>query len=75
MAAVTETLDTVNALTQGGYKWGFETNIEMDIAPKGLTTDTVRMISAKKGEPAWLLEWRLAAFEAAREQGRGEQEG
>ena len=64
MAAVTETLDTVNALTQGGYKWGFETDIEMDIAPKGLTTDTVRMISAKKGEPAWLLEWRLAAFEA-----------
>ena len=64
MAAVAETLDTVTALTQGGYKWGFETDIAMDIAPKGLTTDTVRMISAKKEEPEWLLEWRLAAFAA-----------
>ena len=64
MAAVAETLDTVQSVTQSGYKWGFETNIEMDIAPKGLTTDTIRMISAKKEEPEWLLEWRLAAFAA-----------
>jgi len=64
MPAVTETIDTVQSLTQSGYKWGFETDIEMDIAPKGLTTDTVRMISAKKQEPEWLLEWRLAAFAA-----------
>jgi len=44
------------------YKYGFTTDIEMDIAPKGLTEDTVRMISAKKNEPEWLLEWRLKAF-------------
>ena len=44
------------------YQYGFTTDIEMDIAPKGLTEDTVRMISAKKEEPEWLLEWRLKAF-------------
>jgi Fe-S cluster assembly protein SufB len=40
MAAETETLETVQALTQSGYKWGFETNIDMEIAPKGLNEDT-----------------------------------
>jgi Fe-S cluster assembly protein SufB len=64
MAAVTETLETVKGLTETGYKWGFETDIEMDFAPKGLTEDTVRLISARKNEPAWLLEWRLRAFAA-----------
>ena len=44
------------------YKYGFTTDIEMDIAPKGLSEDTVRLISAKKNEPEWLLEWRLKAF-------------
>jgi len=62
MPAVTETLDTVKSVTQSGYRWGFQTDIEMDIAPKGLTTDTIRLISARKEEPAWLLEWRLKAF-------------
>jgi Fe-S cluster assembly protein SufB len=64
MAAVAETLDTVQSLSDGGYKFGFETNIEMDIAPKGLSEDTIRMISAKKQEPAWLLEWRLQSYHA-----------
>ncbi len=64
MPAVAETLDTVQSVTQSGYKWGFETDIEMEIAPKGLSEDTIRMISAKKGEPAWLLEWRMHAFAA-----------
>ena len=64
MAAVTETLDTVQSVTQSGYKWGFETDIEMDLAPKGLTEDTIRLISDRKQEPAWLLEWRLKAFAA-----------
>ena len=64
MPAVVETLDTVQSITQSGYKWGFETDIEMDIAPKGLSEDTIRMISSKKEEPAWLLEWRLAAYAA-----------
>ena len=64
MAAVAETLDTVQSLTQSGYKWGFETDIEMDVAPKGLSTDTIRMISARKEEPEWLLAWRLKAYAA-----------
>ncbi len=62
MAIAPETLDTVQAVTGSGYKWGFETDIEMDMAPKGLTEDTIRLISARKNEPDWLLEWRLAAF-------------
>ncbi|ANE49935.1 Fe-S cluster assembly protein SufB [Flavisolibacter tropicus] len=44
------------------YKYGFVTNIEADEAPKGLNEDTIRFISAKKNEPAWMLEWRLKAF-------------
>ncbi|MFY9287227.1 MAG: Fe-S cluster assembly protein SufB [Alphaproteobacteria bacterium] len=44
------------------YKYGFVTDIESETAPKGLSEDTVRFISAKKGEPAWLLEWRLKAY-------------
>ena len=66
MAAVTETLETVQGLAESGYKFGFETAIEMDLAPKGLNEDTIRLISARKGEPGWLLEWRLAAFAAWR---------
>ncbi len=46
----------------GPYKYGFVTEVETETAPKGLSEETVRFISAKKGEPAWLLEWRLAAF-------------
>ncbi|MFO0202081.1 MAG: Fe-S cluster assembly protein SufB, partial [Alphaproteobacteria bacterium] len=62
MPAVTETIETVQAANEAGYKWGFETDIEMEFAPKGLNEDIVRFISAKKNEPAWLLEWRLRAF-------------
>jgi len=64
MAAVTETLDAVQSVTQSGYKWGFETTIEMDLAPKGLNEDIIRLISARKQEPEWMLEWRLKAFAA-----------
>ncbi len=64
MPAVTETLDTVRSVTGSGYKWGFSTDIEMDIAPKGLNEDTIRLISAHKREPDWLLESRLKAFAA-----------
>ena len=49
-------------LTQSDYKYGFESNIEADSAPKGLNEDIIRFISAKKEEPEWLLEWRLNAF-------------
>ncbi len=45
MTAETETLDTVQSLTQSGYKWGWETDIEMDLAPKGLNEGTIRLIS------------------------------
>ena len=61
MAADSQTLEQVAGLE--AYKHGFVTDIEQDFAPKGLTADTVRFISAKKNEPAWMLEWRLAAFE------------
>jgi len=64
MAAAPETLDTVQSVTQSGYKWGFETIIEMDIAPKGLNEDIIRLISARKEEPDWLLQWRLQAYAA-----------
>jgi Fe-S cluster assembly protein SufB len=49
-------------LTQSDYKYGFVTNIENESAPKGLSEDTVRFISAKKNEPQWLLDWRLKAY-------------
>ncbi len=64
MTAVTETLDTVQSVTQSGYKWGFETTIEMDLAPKGLNEDIIRLISARKQEPEWMLQWRLKAYAA-----------
>ncbi|MCH7746035.1 MAG: Fe-S cluster assembly protein SufB, partial [Chloroflexi bacterium] len=44
------------------YKWGFEFDYESDVAPRGLNEGTVRLISAKKNEPEWLLEWRLKAY-------------
>src|ERR687883_100493 len=47
---------------QQEYKWGFVTDIETETVPKGLNEDTIRLISAKKGEPEWLLEWRLRAY-------------
>lgn len=55
-----ETIDTVNSL--GKYEAGFVTDIESEKAPKGLNEDIIRFISAKKGEPQWLLDWRLKAF-------------
>src|SRR5271168_4506586 len=64
MTASTETIGTVRSLSQEGYKYGFVTDIEADEAPPGLSEETVHFISAKKGEPEWLLEWRLAAFRA-----------
>src|SRR4051794_1057923 len=57
-----DTLETVRSITQTGYKWGFETDIEMELAPKGLNEGIIRLISARKNEPAWLLAWRLEAF-------------
>src|SRR6185437_5537615 len=64
MPAVAETLGTVQSITQSGYKWGWETAIEMELAPKGLNEDIIRLISERKGEPDWLLAWRFKAFKA-----------
>ncbi|MAO90988.1 MAG: Fe-S cluster assembly protein SufB [Rhodospirillales bacterium] len=62
MMATTDTVERVSALEAEKYRYGFSTDIEMDFAPKGLNEDIVRLISAKKEEPEWLLEWRLKAF-------------
>jgi Fe-S cluster assembly protein SufB len=53
---------SVETLVNQAYKYGFVTDIESDTAPKGLSEDIVRLISSKKQEPEWLLEWRLKAF-------------
>lgn len=63
MPAVQETIDQVRSLDVDQYKYGFETVIEMDKAPKGLNEDIIRFISEKKNEPEWMLEWRLKAYE------------
>ena len=60
--ATKETVSTVRALESDKYKYGFVTEVEQERAAKGLNEDTVRFISAKKGEPEWMLEWRLEAF-------------
>jgi|TARA_B100000768_G_scaffold38849_1_gene37694 Fe-S cluster assembly protein SufB len=56
-----QTVDAVKALS-GAYKYGWNTEIEMEYAPKGLSEDIVRLISSKNEEPEWMLDWRLAAY-------------
>jgi Fe-S cluster assembly protein SufB len=56
--------EVIEQLANTEYKYGFVTDVEQDIAPKGLNEDVVRMISGKKGEPEWLLEWRLKSYRA-----------
>jgi Fe-S cluster assembly protein SufB len=62
MPAVIETVEQVASVAEQKYKYGFVTDIDTDTAPKGLSEDIVRFISAKKDEPEWLLEWRLKAY-------------
>src|SRR6187402_867813 len=62
MPALQETVEQVRRIDVDQYKYGFVTDIESDKAPKGLSEDTVRFISAKKGEPEWMLDWRLKAY-------------
>jgi len=62
MAAVRETVETVDKVAGEKYKYGFSTDIESERAPIGLSEDTIRFISAKKEEPEWMLEWRLEAY-------------
>src|SRR5215813_9548753 len=59
MATATQTIKT---LTQRDYKYGFVTPIEADVAPRGLSEDIIRLISTKKHEPQFMLEWRLKAY-------------
>ena len=70
---MSSTVDTIRDLAAQDYKWGFVTEIDEDRVPKGLNEDIVRLISARKGEPAFMLEWRLNAlrhwFQMEREQG------
>ena len=54
--------EVVQELAGRAYKYGFVTDIEQEVVPRGLSEDVVRLISEKKGEPAWLLEWRLKAY-------------
>ncbi|MDO7658946.1 MAG: Fe-S cluster assembly protein SufB, partial [Paracoccaceae bacterium] len=56
-----ETVEAVHAMS-GNYKYGWETDIEMEYAPKGLSEDIVRLISSKNDEPQWMLDWRLDAY-------------
>jgi Fe-S cluster assembly protein SufB len=57
-------MSTIDNLANREYKYGFTTDIESETIPKGLSEETVRLISLKKGEPEWLLEWRLKAYRA-----------
>ena len=54
--------DTIESLATQEYKWGFVTDIEADAIPRGLNEDIIRLISSKKREPEWMLEWRLKAY-------------
>ena len=54
--------ETIEGLVKQEYKYGFVTDVETESAPPGLNEDIIRLISAKKNEPAWLMEWRLKAY-------------
>lgn len=57
-----EEIDVLEKTVSSDYKYGFVTNIETDVAPRGLSEEVIRLISHKKNEPEWLLEWRLKAY-------------
>ncbi len=59
---MSESTNTIETFANQEYKWGFVTDIESDAIPRGLSEDVIRLISAKKHEPDWLLEWRLKAY-------------
>ena len=56
------TVDHIQDLTKQEYKWGFVTAVEEDRLPNGLSEDIIRAIAAKKGEPEFMLEWRLKSY-------------
>ena len=59
---MSDSTNTIETFANQEYKWGFVTDIEADAIPRGLSEDVVRLISAKKQEPEWLLDWRLKAY-------------
>ena len=59
---MSDSTNTIETFANQEYKWGFVTDIEAEAIPRGLNEDVVRLISAKKNEPEWLLEWRLKAY-------------
>src|SRR5687768_7906723 len=59
---MSESLQTLESHTRSDYKYGWSTELDMDTLPKGLSEETVRIISARKEEPSWLLDWRLKAY-------------
>jgi Fe-S cluster assembly protein SufB len=59
---MSSTTDQIRDLAQREYKWGFVTDVEQDTVPPGLNEDVIRLISRKKDEPEWMLEWRLRAY-------------
>src|ERR1044071_7127912 len=59
---MSEELNMIEKTVLSDYKYGFYTDIEADEAPRGLSEDTVRFISARKNEPQWMLDWRLKAY-------------
>ena len=61
---MTDQRQEIEELADASYEYGFTTDLDTDIAPPGLDEDTIRLISSKKNEPDWLLEWRLKAYEA-----------
>src|SRR5437763_10887700 len=65
---------SIETLANQEYKWGFVTDIEADTVPPGLNEDTIRLISAKKNEPEFMLQWRLKAYQywASLEASQGE---
>src|SRR6218665_1680906 len=56
--------DILEEYSNKEYEFGFVTDIEMEVAPKGLSEETIHFISNKKGEPQWLLDWRLKAYQS-----------
>ncbi len=59
---MSDSANTIETIASQEYKWGFVSDIGADSIPRGLSEDVVRLISSKKQEPEWLLEWRLKAY-------------
>ena len=60
IAQTKQTVETISSLSD--YKYGWSTDIETDTVPKGLNEDIIKLISSKKNEPQWMLDWRLKAY-------------